>query len=286
MTTTAPIEPLRDAIVAAFPELAGSVFTLIPRGWDSLAVDVDGRLIFKFPRHEAAERRLRMEVGVLAAIRRASNAPVPDMTLVEAPRVFSRHAKLPGEPLLPEVWDRLAEAAKHRIADQYARLYADLHAMDAGVMRAAGAVAIGAWLTPQEMAANALPHLPPGLRDRAERALAAYAVLPPDPLGQVYGYFDGHSYNVAFDARAGELAGFFDFGDSGFGSLHQEFIYSNFVSFDLTARIVDRYQQRTGRRLDSGRIALLGAIHILSEFHDNPEAGIARFARWAAACGD
>ena len=46
------------------------------------------------------------------------------------------------------------------------------------------------------------------------------AAMPPDPLGTVYGFFDGHGWNMAFDHARGRLNGIFDFGDSGFGPLH------------------------------------------------------------------
>ena len=70
---------------------------------------------------------------------------------------------------------------------------------------------------------------------------------------------------MAFDHERRRLNGIYDFGDSGFGALHQEFIYSNLVSRDLTARIIDRYEALTGLALDRERIELLTGVHRLSE---------------------
>ena len=49
------LDALRSILTDAFPELSGSEFIIHTAGWDCVAVDVDDRLIFKFPRHELAE---------------------------------------------------------------------------------------------------------------------------------------------------------------------------------------------------------------------------------------
>jgi hypothetical protein len=52
------LEALRAVVVDRFPELAAARFTLLTEGWDHRAVDVDDRLIFRFPRDEEAEAGL------------------------------------------------------------------------------------------------------------------------------------------------------------------------------------------------------------------------------------
>lgn len=79
-----------------------------------------------------------------------------------------------------------------------------------------------------------------------------YAKLPADPLGSIFGFFDGHGWNMAFDSEAGRLNGVYDFADAGIGPLHQEFIYSAFIDADLTERIVAAYERFSGRRLSVG----------------------------------
>ena len=282
---------LREVIIGVFPDLAGADFALARRGWDSIAVDVDGRLIFKFPRHDAALGRLRKEAGLLAAIRGQVAMPVPDMALVEVPQVFSRHAKLVGDYLTPAAYAAMSEIGKARVASQLARFYADLHSLDEAELRSRGAGPIGPWLSPEVIAQGAIPHLPAPLRPRAEDAVSAYGAMPPDPLGVSYGFFDGHGWNMAFDPAAERLNGVYDFGDSGFGGLHQEFIYSNLIGFDLTDRIVAAYRALTGRALDAARIDLLTGLHGLSELAGLVEtgptpadlaAGVARVVQWAS----
>ncbi|MGO1078525.1 phosphotransferase family protein [Inquilinus sp. CA228] len=280
------IDRYRAAILRAFPDLATSPFRLMAESWDSTAVEADG-LVFKFPRHEAAAGRLRKEAALLAVIRPAVSLPVPDLVLAEGPPLFSRHVKIPGEHLLTAHYAGLPEEARRRLAEDLAGFYAELHRLDRGRMAAAGAEP-EAWGTAEGIGAKALPALTPELRPAAERVLAAYDRLPPDPHGTIYGFFDGHGWNMAFDHGRQRLNGIYDFADSGLGPLHQEFIYSSFVSPDLTARLVSAYEALTGRGLDRRRIAILTGMHRLwelAELADDPEhvpTMVRSFAEWVA----
>ncbi|SCB60693.1 Predicted kinase, aminoglycoside phosphotransferase (APT) family [Rhizobium aethiopicum] len=279
----------RSLITSVFPELTGSVFKLAAKGWDSMAVDVDDTLIFKFPRDLGAERALVKEAALLEIVRPSLSMAVPDMRIHDGPPIFSSHAKLEGEHLITEDYEALGEGDRQRLADDLARFYAELHALDADRMRAAGASAIQPWQSPEAVRTKALPQLPADIKGFAEAVVSDFEALPPDPYGNVYGFFDGHGWNMAFDYRQGRLNGIYDFADSGFGPLHQEFIYSNFISPDLTARIISAYETLTGRRLDRWRIAVMTGFHRLSELAEladdpaNVEQMIRSAATWAAA---
>ena len=268
---TEDIARYRGAIVCAFPDLAGAVFRQLTMGWQSLAIDVDDRLIFKFPRNEEAEHALRREARVLAAVRPHLSMPVPDLQLFEKPMLFSRHAKIAGEHLLHDQYDRLPPAARDRLADALALFHAELHALAPEAMQRAGAIEIKPWRPTTEIRTKALPLVPAEHRPLCQRALDLFESMEPDPLGTIYGFFDGHGWNMAFDHARQRLNGVYDFADSGFGSLHQDFIYSTFVSFDLARSIVDRYARVTGRTIDKQRIALLTGLHRLSELAELAE---------------
>jgi aminoglycoside phosphotransferase (APT) family kinase protein len=273
-------ETLRAVIVEVFPDLAAAAFTPQTRGWDCVAIDVDDRLIFKFPRHDAARAALVREAALLAIIHPAVTLPTPNMSLHEGPRqagapLFSRHDKLRGGWLEPPLYAELAEAARDRLARDLALFYAQLHALPAAALEAAGADAIKPWLEPDDILKRAWPVLTEPLRRYAERTVAAWRALPPDPHGRTYGFFDGHGWNMAFDPAARRLNGIYDFGDSGFGQLQQEFIYANMISPELAARIVSRYETLTGRSLDRERIGLLFEVLRLSEL-----AELADDAKW------
>jgi hypothetical protein len=93
-------DTLEAAITYAVPGLSDSTFTLHTAGWDSVAVEVDDRLIFKFPRSEAAELALVREARLLEMVRPAVTIRVPDLIVHHGPPLFSQHTKLQGEHLV------------------------------------------------------------------------------------------------------------------------------------------------------------------------------------------
>ena len=283
------LDTLKATILDRFPDLAGSRFSLLTQGWDSIAVDVDDRLIFKFPRNAIAEKSLIREVRLLNVIRPAVTMPVPDIRLIDAPRTFSRHRKLKGSYLETPHYTRLPAEAREDLALRLARFYVDLHGLDMDTMCAAGAGPVEAWSKPGEVRDKVLPLLSGDLKILAEQIIASWTDLPPDPYGTTYGFFDGHGWNMAFDHETGRLSGVYDFADSGFGPLHQDFIYSNFISTDLTERIISNYEALSGCALERKRIEVLTGAHRLWELaqavDDPPQIPfmIDHFAYWAAA---
>ena len=285
---TVALGPLEAAIVAAFPEHAGAPCRMLAEGWDSVAIEVDGRLIVKFPRHAASAGRLAAEAALLAAVRPAVTLPVPAARLHEGPPLFSWYPMIPGEHLLSEQFRRLPGWAKQRLAVDLARFHAELHGLSAEVARAAGAGPIDAWPEPEIVLQRAWPVLPAALRRCAEETVADWQALGPDPEGQTFGFFDGHGWNMAFDHSRQRLEGIYDFGDAGFGPLHQEFVYSSLVAAELTALLVDAYEALTGRLLDRRRIEILcGVLRLveLAELADDA-AQVPKMVRFLADWAD
>jgi len=191
--------------------------------------------------------------------------PVPRMTLHEGPPLHSTHGKLPGGTLERAAYARLAEPAKDRLAADLALFFAELHALDVEAMREAGAQPVGWWDTSDGTLAPVWDMLPRAIAAEAAGALAAFRALGPDPLGERYGFFDAHGWNMAFDEAAQRLNGIFDFADSGVAPVHREFAPVSLVEPDLAARAAHAYERATGRPLDRRRIFLITAAMRLSE---------------------
>jgi hypothetical protein len=263
------ISKQRQAVLAKFPGLAGAVFTAMDAGWDSLALDADDALVFKFPKHEEAEARLRKEVRFLEIIRPKVAMPVPDISLHEGPPVFSSHAKLKGRYLLCDGYSKLSDASRQELADKLALFYAELHGIRTGLMIKAGALPLPPWRGIGDILEKAQPLIAPEHHAWARGTLEEWANLPNDPYGTVFGFYDGHGWNMAFDHERGVLNGIYDFADAGFGPLHQDFIYSSFIDEDLTLRIIGGYERNTGKTIDRRRVDILTAVYRLHELADN-----------------
>ena len=233
-------------------------------GWDSVAIAA-GERMFKFPRHAEALAALRREIAILEQVAPVSPLRVPSMILHDGARPFSEHVLIPGDHLLKAGYERLDPPRRDALADALAGFHAAIHRLDPARMRAIGAGPVEAWLPPEAVERFALPALPAAWRGPAAAIVAAYADLPPDPAGEVYGHFDAHGWNMAFDSPAGRLNGLYDFADSGIGPLHREFICSSFVSRDLTERIIGRYERHATRSIDRGRVGCLTGYHRLWE---------------------
>jgi hypothetical protein len=224
---------------------------------------------------------------LLAVVRPAVTMPVPDLAIHPGPPLFSSHTKLRGEHLLTRQYELLPVGSRQRLAAEMALFYAQLHSLDARHMEAAGAGPIRPWLQPEDILRRVWPVLPSSLRLHADRTIAAWQQLAADPYGTTYGFFDGHGWNMAFDHTSNRLNGVYDFADSGFGPLHQECIYSNWIAQDLTARIAAEYEVLTGLVLDRSRIGLLSGVLRLSELAefaddaDHAAAMVRNVADWA-----
>ena len=266
-------EEFRQAVLDVYPELAAGRFSIAGKGWHSLAIDVDDRLIFKFPDGDEAVQAVRREVSLLRAIRASLSMGVPDMTLHEGPPPFTVHPKLRGETMPAERNATLSEAAKARLGDDLGRFFAQMHGLDRETMRAAGALPVEIWRSDDAVMERTFSVLPAETLDRAIAALRDYRALPPDPLGEVFGFFDAHGWNMAYDVEADRLAGMFDFADAGFGPPHRDFVQPSLIDPGLTLRAIGAYERLTARTIDRRRVFLLTATQRMSELANMIETG-------------
>ncbi len=264
MSDELSLKRLRSVIIARFPDLADATFTRLSTGWDAVAVDVDDRLIFRFPRDREGVESISREARLLDVIRPRLTMRTPKLELFHQPVFFSRHVKLPGEHLVREQYDLLAEDAKARLSAQMAQLFVELHALDPDEMVAAGATQAEP-IPADEYLEHGFAILPDRLHDFARDLHAEWLAMGPDPLGRVYGYFDGHGWNMAFDHERQRLNGVYDFADSRIGNLHEEFSPTALLSPDLTLRILRDYGRLTGKKLQVRRVYVAVGMLLLGE---------------------
>ncbi|MEM8552805.1 MAG: aminoglycoside phosphotransferase family protein [Pseudomonadota bacterium] len=262
----------RGAIRAARPDLADADLTLRADGWDCLAIEVAGEWIFKFPHHPGAQERLRREPMALDLIRPQTDLTLPFMEVFDGPPVMSLHRKVKGSPVNPDEYARLTEGEREGLAEDLAAFYAGAHGIDITSAGAVAASTVRAWPDAAALMASITPHVAPDVATAAQWVLSRHAAHGADE--DVFGQFDTHGWNMAFDPGAGRLHGLFDFAGAGIGPLHRDLSYPMFVSLSLTARIVRLYSALTGRAVDLQRVVdCHGALRVveLAEACDSAE---------------
>jgi len=278
----AEIARYRALVIGTLPQFAGGIFASIADGWDSVALECDG-FIFKFARHPAARARLRREVALLQFLKPRITMPLPQMVLHEGPEPFSQHLKLPGSSLESDDYGMLDEGRRNALATRMAQLYAELHALSLSRMQQVGALGVDPWMSPDEILAGAAPKLPRGHKGFLDRTVSAYRRLTIAGPELVFGYFDGHGWNMAFDHQTGLLNGVFDFADAGFGSRHRDLSYSNWISADLTLRIIDRYEELARFKVNRELVMLYTSALRLAELAKgflDEERHVANVVNW------
>lgn len=252
----------RAAIASVRPDLAALPLTLHTKGWDSVAVEA-GDTIFKFPRNEIAVARLRKEARILALIRPRVPLTVPDLRLHEQPTLFSEHRMIPGGMIETPQYDVLTPDQRQAMAEKLAAFYVALHAIPIADAVAAGVDPKPGWPPADELISLAESSLPWSLHAWVRNVLVAYDSLDNSDL--IFGYFDGHGWNMAFDHQRGVLNGVYDFADAGIGPRTREFGYASLISPDLTERLVDAYAQRSGSEVALRDVTIRHAVQRIAE---------------------
>lgn len=266
------------AIRIVRPDLDEAPTRIFGEGWDCLAVGKGGT-IFKFPRSAEAEERLRREPRAIALVAGVTTLRVPRMQIHEKPIVFSEHERIPGDTLPPERWVELPGAERERLAGDVARFFLGVHAIPLERAAAAHVTTLRPRPRHGDVAAAIVGRIPPSLSAAADFILVAHAALPPERA--VFGQFDTHGWNMAYDTAAGRLVGLFDFADAGVGPRHRDLSYPAFLSADFAA-IVARRVAAAGEPVDYTRLSIEHGFIRLADIAaaEEPLPLVEAFAAW------
>src|SRR5690349_19339200 len=100
-------EDYRRTIAACFPTLAVDQCRLLGQGWDSVAIEINRRLLFRFPKRADVERQYLLEHRLLPVLADALPLPIPDVAYfwpggAAYPHLFIGHQLIAGQPLASE----------------------------------------------------------------------------------------------------------------------------------------------------------------------------------------
>jgi aminoglycoside 2''-phosphotransferase len=123
-------EQLSEIIQTRFPQVRVLTCRPILDGWDSFVLEVNGELIFRFPRRPEVEAQLDKEIALLPALAEALPIAVPRFEFIyrggngRYDRPFVGYRKIAGVPLSA---DCLRPAQADELAGSLARFLSALH---------------------------------------------------------------------------------------------------------------------------------------------------------------
>ncbi len=97
-------------------------------GWCSLAIEINNKWIFKFPRKPENKKWLEKEILFAKQFAKKSNLPVPDVKFEG--NNFYGYPKIQGQPLTEKIFKTLDKKTKEKIAKQLANFLNTLHKFD------------------------------------------------------------------------------------------------------------------------------------------------------------
>lgn len=252
------------------PALDVRDITILSGGCDNLAFLIGNHHVARFPRDEGAYEALQREEIFCRFVRGKVSLQTPDLKIFCADGYpFSLHTFIEGQSLTADLYASLAEEKKDHIAESLAEFFVCLHRTPLQDALGLGAKSLEGYMGEQAMRAILEHEALSGIRDFGAYVLEEYGRVQVVELDLVFGHFDVHSENVAFDCAAGELSGVFDFADCGTGDVHREFYPVNLMSTDLCCRTMARYQEKTGRIIDRNRVRLYTVIADLSDLAES-----------------
>lgn len=269
------IAPYRESIRAAFPELRVERCAYLAEGWDSVAVEVNGALVFRFPKRTEVAEWLAWEIRLTAALAPALPVPIPRFTHV-APAAsgrppFAGYPKLGGVGLdgAPGLLD-----AHPTLVAQLAAFLAALHdfprerAVACGVPDTTWPGWVARWEAMRdEVMPAAAPLLTAGERTAAERFWAALlAELRSRDVAVTPVHNDLAPEHVLVAPDGARVTGVIDWGDAMIGDPALDFAgFAGLGGAALVGRLLAGYDRSADDRLPARAAwyARLGPFHEL-----------------------
>lgn len=211
----------RSILHDQFEELRPVTAVYLGEGCDSVAFEVNGKFVFRFPKRSDVEEQFAIEARLLPALAPALPLPIPAFCFFGQPtpafpRRFVGYPKLPGRPAI--LLDP-AEILPLQLASTLGHFLSSLHAFPVEHAKAAGVPEPSLTSLIDEVRQDALddlatvarvaPHLPIAeLRDRLATAPGAASPV------RVLVHDDLAAEHVLVDARAHEVTGVIDWSDA------------------------------------------------------------------------
>lgn len=212
-------------LAVCLPDLAVREVRYLAEGWDSTVFEVNGSLIFRFPKRADVAAQLERERRLLPALAPSLPAPIPVFRYVvtrgpAAPFGFAGYATLPGEQLSSVT---LSASAVARLMDDLGRFLAALHRFPVERARALGVLSehpSGGKEPWRRFADATLVMVRPLLSAEEQHRLSRWFIDSEDGLFDftpVLTHSDLADEHILVNPDSGDLTGVIDFGDVAIG---------------------------------------------------------------------
>jgi aminoglycoside phosphotransferase (APT) family kinase protein len=218
-------EDYRQIIAACFPDLAIEDCRRLAEGWDSVAVEVNHQLIFRFPKRPDVEPQYLLERRLLPALAPTLPLPIPDVAYfwpggAAYPHPFIGHRLIAGQPLASE---HLTADGAGGVAQQLGRFLFALHQFPIEQATRLGLPAGGqtSWRERFEdqyaqIQRHVLPLLAPATQARVAAEWQAFLNDQTTwPIALIHHDLAGE--HILYDPEGGAITGIIDWGDLAIG---------------------------------------------------------------------
>jgi aminoglycoside phosphotransferase (APT) family kinase protein len=245
---------------------------VLQQSCDNIAVRVPP-YILRFPVDQGSVQSLQKEAALTPYIKN-QYVTTPDLTFkTDVAYPFSIHREIPGTSLSSEIYKALSDEQKTALAGTLAHFFAHLHAIPLETARVCGA-SVGNPLVEvsllKGMHAAVAPYIP---KNYFDAFISKYIAFVDRAKDSVFGHFDTHNHNIAFDTELGSIVGVFDFGDARIDDRAAEFQSLNQIAPDLTARTLAAYEEDTGISVDHDAVQMCSIAYDYANMFGNLERG-------------
>ena len=224
----------RQEIARVEPDLVLESVEINNEGLVNDVLIVNGRRVFRFPKHDWAIDHLRQEANCLALAQKHLDMPLPHWTLYESEKLgtpFTSYDWIPGEALTQHILLRLPLADRQAIATQLGAFLHQLHTIPMVEVEKMGIRPSVTNRTPEkwqqlydDVKENLFPLLMTFARDWVEQHFAP-VLENPDFMHCEHVFMNGDlgPYHLLYNPETRRLNGVIDFGTAGVGDPATDF---------------------------------------------------------------
>ena len=259
-------------IAENFPLLQVRLVKSLGEGWGSVAILVNERYVFRFPKTDEAAQDLEKEIRLLPKLSRILSLQIPQFTFIgksENGFSFVGYEIISGELLSVESFSKLSKTERNRIADQLVRFMKEMQSFSTKETQSLHVPTKDLASRYLEYRKNIREHyvdLPSEVVEYIERRFGEFfdsKQYMSSPFKLVHGDFAINHF--IFDPIKRELSGIIDFGDAEVSDPDYDYLY---LLRELDREFVERVMDKMGVKNIDEKIRKVGYLVTFNYVND------------------